>query len=80
MDVRSTSRVRNVANELPRVKSERFALRIKISCGLLQPCALERERERESRKRTCAKRGGYKGKKKEEKGGRGGAKSRERKS
>lgn len=27
--------VRNLANELPRVKSERFALRIKISRGLL---------------------------------------------
>lgn len=34
-----------MANELPRVKSERFALRIKISRGLLRPCALERERE-----------------------------------
>ncbi|KYQ50161.1 hypothetical protein ALC60_10730 [Trachymyrmex zeteki] len=30
MNVPSTSRVRNVANELPRVKSECFALRIKI--------------------------------------------------
>lgn len=47
MDVRSTSRVRNVVNELPRVKSERFALRIKISRGLLQPrSARSNEKER----------------------------------
>ena len=44
MNVPSTSRVRNVANELPRVKSECFALRIKISRGLLRPCALRWER------------------------------------
>lgn len=50
MDVRSTSRIRNVANELPRVKSERFALRIKISRALPRPCALERERESRGKK------------------------------
>ncbi|EGI70620.1 hypothetical protein G5I_00667 [Acromyrmex echinatior] len=44
MNVPSTSRVRNVANELPRVKSECFALRIKISRGLLRLCALGREK------------------------------------
>lgn len=44
------------ANELPQVKSERFALRIKISRGLLLwPCALERERAEE-----LAREGGYK--------------------
>lgn len=44
------------ANELPQVKSERFALRIKISRGLLLwPCALEREGAEE-----LAREGGYK--------------------
>lgn len=44
-----------LANELPQVKSERFALRIKISRGLLLwPCALERERAEE-----LAREGGY---------------------
>ncbi|KYN43622.1 hypothetical protein ALC56_01884 [Trachymyrmex septentrionalis] len=46
MNVPSTSRVRNVANELPRVKSECFALRIKISRGLLRPCALKEHGEK----------------------------------
>lgn len=48
-----------MANELPRVKSERFVLRIKISRGLL-PCSLDRERE--SRGNGLArKEGRYKG-------------------
>lgn len=62
---------RSLANELPRVKSERFALRIKISRGLHYGAVRAQTREQERKGRARIQRQGRVGDRRVAQGGRG---------